>query len=251
MENEPAVIEKQMEETRTAMNEKLEALESKVADTVQSTTSAVQSSTEAVSDSVSAVKDSVENSVEAVKETVSAVTDKVHETVQAVSETLNDTVKSIKETFNISLQTQRHPWLIFGGSVGLGLLGSLLIPKTRHHGWMSGSSAPAPTSPEPVNGHSGYTPPTFGPEAKRFTQMASSEPSDKAESLSSAATGWVGEQLTRLKGLAVGSLMGAVRDMAKKALPEALGTRVAEEVDSITKGLGAEPIAGPVLAETK
>ena len=250
MENEPAVIEKQMEETRAAMNDKLEALESKVAETVSSTTDVVQTSTEAVSTSVENVKETVESSVEAVKETVAAVTDTVHDTVQAIKDTVQETVQTIKESFDISLQMQRHPWLIFGGAVGLGLLGSLMVPRRSKVSSSSAESSSTPAHSGNGSNGSSYTPPTFGPEAKRFSQLGN-DGGSQSESTWESATGWVGEQIGRLKGLALGTVMGAVRDMAKRSLPESVGSRVAEEVDSITKGLGGEPIPGPVLAETK
>jgi ElaB/YqjD/DUF883 family membrane-anchored ribosome-binding protein len=79
-----------MEETRSALTEKLETLEERVVGTVE------------------AVQSTVENTVETVKETV------------------QDTVKTVKRTFDIPYQVEQRPWLMLGGSVVVGyLLGSL------------------------------------------------------------------------------------------------------------------------------
>ena len=69
MDDEPEVIRQQMEETRSALTDKIERLEHQVVGTVQNTTRAVN--------------DTVENVKEAVQETVSTVKDTVSGTVEA------------------------------------------------------------------------------------------------------------------------------------------------------------------------
>jgi len=61
--------------------------------------------------------------------------------------------------------------------------------------------------------------------------------------------GWLGEQIQHLKGFAVGTLMSVLRDMAKRAVPGAIGGKIAEEIESLTTRMGASTIAGPVLPE--
>ena len=53
----------------------------------------------------------------------------------------------------------------------------------------------------------------------------------------------------KLKNVGIGYLMGMVRDIAKRELPEALGHRVAEQVDNLTTKFGSEPIREQVLPE--
>jgi len=207
-----------MEETRADLTKKLEALESKVADTVENTTDVVQTATEAVSNTVETVK----------------------ETVEAVTETVQETVESVGDVFNISRQAERHPWLVFGGAVAVGCFaGWALAPRRRRQSGSMPMAALQTTTPSTPAGQPN------GSGASR------PEPPKPAPSPTSTTTGWISEQLGRLKNLALGSLMGVVRDLAARSVPGALGGRLAEEVDTMTTRMGAEPIRGPVLGEEK
>jgi len=100
-DNEPEVIRQRMEETRTALSEKLEKLEGQVTGMVGVTA------------------DAVTETVENVKETFADVTDAVQEKVQ-----------SVKEIFDFRLQMERRPWLLLGGAVGVGFLVSRMTRST-------------------------------------------------------------------------------------------------------------------------
>jgi len=106
MENEPELIRDQMQETRTALTEKLEALESQVSGTVQSATAAVTETVEAVKSTVA--------------ETVGTVKDSVQETVSTVKE-------SVKDAFDLPAHIERHPWAAMLGSVAVGYLGGRVL----------------------------------------------------------------------------------------------------------------------------
>jgi len=224
MADEPEVIRQQMEETRSNLTQKLEALEGQVTDTVKATT------------------ETVSETVEAVKETVNNVKDAVEGTVSNVTEAVQDTVHSVGEAFNIRLQAERRPWLVFAGSVAVGALAAQLLPRatTRSSGaaW-EGTEA---ESSQPYAGSSS------GEDGRRW--MAAPEPATSSqESSNGGVMGWLGEHLSHFKGLAVGTLMGVVRDMVSKALPESLKDKVTEEFDHFTSALGGEPIRGPVLGD--
>jgi len=214
MADNPEVIRHQMEETRSHLAEKLEALENQVSSTVED-------ATEAVSETVEAVKETVEN----------------------VTETVEETVQSVGQAFDLRLQTERHPWLVFGGSVALGCLAAQLFGRGREGGeesgghdvnWSALSSASQP-------GQSTWE----RRSEPSFQQPAHSEPSENGKK------SWFWDEMNRVKGLALGALMGVVRDLAARGLPGALGQRVAEEVDHLGTSLGGETIAGPLLPSGK
>ena len=221
MDEQPEVILQQMEETRSNLADKLEALENQVSDTVQATTSAVT------------------ETVETVKETVENVTETVKETVEKATETVESVGHAVGEAFDISVQTERHPWIVFGGSLALGFTVAQLLGSSKKkadqeasdRAWQSRLPALESTSSKDY-GHRPAEPP---PSAQ-----TAAEPEEGKKS-------WLWEQVDRLKGLAIGSLMGVVRDMAAKNLPGSLGQRVAEEVDSLTTNLGGEPIHGSLF----
>jgi len=221
MADNPEVIRHQMEETRSNLQEKLEALEDQVTDTVQATTEAMT------------------ETVEAVKETVENVTSTVQETVENVTSTVQETVETVEETFNLRVQTERHPWIIFGGSVALGCLAAQWLNQTSGARRRAASRRTA-----------GFTPQEFS-TGDRFQTETPSRPSEPTQSAEGGKKGWFWEELNRVKGLALGSLMAVVRDLASRSLPGTLGQRVAEEVDHVTTSLGGETIRGPIVPDQK
>jgi len=207
MLNEQDLIQRDMERTRGSLTEKLEALEGQVAETVTSTTGAVQDTTQAVQETVAAVK-------ETVQETMAAVTDKVQETVQSVGEALS-----------LRTQMERHPWLVLGGAVAVGCMVGASFGTDE----AATERTPSAATPAPP-------PPWTGRASARESAVSDSD-----------QHGILGDALTQLKNLGLSYVMGIVRDLARNELPEAVASRVADEVDALTSKLGASPISGPVL----
>ena len=215
MSSEQEVIQEQMDKTKSSLAQKLDALEGQVASTVTSTTEAVQGATQTATGAVETVKETVDNVTEKVQEAMTSVTDKVQETVQAIS-----------DTFNLRLQMEQHPWMVLGGALGVGCL----IGATLGSG-QSDSSEPHETaqSSRPV-----------APQAASFSAQPAQEKEGPFEGV-----------VTRLKELGISYVMGLVRDLAKRELPESFGSRVAEEMDAFTSKLGAQPIKGEVMEAAK
>jgi len=90
-------IRQQIDETRSALTDKLQALEGQVMDTVTS-------AREAVEESVQSTKDSVE------------------ETIQSVKTSVRESVTAVKNTFDVKRQVERHPWAMVGGAFLTGLV---------------------------------------------------------------------------------------------------------------------------------
>jgi ElaB/YqjD/DUF883 family membrane-anchored ribosome-binding protein len=207
MADEPEVIRKQMEETRTDLTEKLETLEEEIVD-------------------------KVENATEKVSETVEHVTETVKETVDTVKETVHETVETVKSTFDIAHQVDRHPWLMFGGAVALGYVGgrvfaSLEVPRTP--AWCSGSEtfAPAFQTTAVENG-----------SAAKKSAPTSQWLGDMAEKFR--------PEINALKELAVGAALSVARDLLTRSLPEHARQPVADTVDRVTTKLGGKPVQGLV-----
>jgi len=208
------LIRKQMVDTRTALSDKLEALEKKVADTVQPVTDAVERTTEAVA-----------QTAENVKESVKVVTEKVEETMQ-----------SVVSTFDLRKQAERHPWLVLGVAATSGcLIGAIMSRRSaRQH------DAPA-RSKHHAKGSNGASHSADWSGGSR--RMKEKEQPAKQSLFA--------EEIRTLKGLAISSLLGFVRDLAKRAVPGTIGDRIAEEVDTLTTRMGAQPLKGPVIAESE
>ena len=246
MDREQEVIHKQMEATRADLTDKLSALESQVTGTVQAATNAVETTKAAVTGTVEAVTETVESVKDTVQETVEKVSDTVSETIGNVTEQFQETVQSVAETFNIKLQCERHPWAVFGGAVAVGALGGYLLGGSSQSSGSSGRYAGTPQTHYQPEGQTGGTS-AVGSAAS----AVGSALGGVAGTVGSTLGGLFGEQLNHLKGLAIGAMMGVVRDLAARSLPENLKGKVSEEVDKLTRSLGGEPVQGSILPEPK
>jgi len=227
------VIRQQMEETRSALTEKLEKLENQVIGTVQDATSAVA-------------------------ETVGTVKEAVQDTVASVKESVSETVETVKETFDLPRQVEKRPWTMLVGSAALGFLGGYLLgggkeERSRdrvaggpHYGRARSGREEFYASRSTGNGN-GYGSST----ASETTTPASSAGTPRREEhgwLDSLGTTFQSE-LSQLKGLAVGAMFGLLRDMLSRSMPEPMQQQVTELVDNLTTKLGGQPVRGHLLSE--
>jgi len=224
MENED-VIRHQMEETRTSLTEKLETLENKVVETVQEATSAVSETVASVKGTVQDTVATVQSAVTSVQDTVGSVKDSMKEGVTAVKETVQD-------MFDISGHMERHPWAMMGGSMAVGFcLGNIFSKKELDTTKMA-EAAPAVASSGHVSRSHSHG--NGGPREKR-----------RAEASKAPAMGLLSDlapEINRLKSLALGALMGTVREMIIQALPEKMGGQLKEIINSVTEKVGGSPI---------
>src|SRR5688572_17181451 len=78
-----------------------------------------------IEDTRSAITEKLEILEERVRETVEGAQSTVEEIVETVKETIGDTVETVKRTFDVQYQVDQHPWLMVGGATLAGyLLGS-------------------------------------------------------------------------------------------------------------------------------
>lgn len=218
------VIRKQMDETRTSLADKIEALETQVTDTVKEATTDV-------TDTVQSVKDAVTDVTDSVKETVTDVT-------QTVAGTVEEVAHNVSSFFDVTGHVRRHPWAGFGGSVLAGLLVGQLLPRGRSRDRDEADFRDVSASQRYT---SAAVPFTAEPTPAPAAAPAPAQPEKK---------GWFAEELGRFKDLAVGTVLGLVRDLAAQSLPEAIGKKVAAEMNRITDHLGAEKIEEPILTES-
>lgn len=233
MADEPEVIQRELDETRHSLAEKLGAIGEKVSGTVDNVT------------------ETVENVTETVEQTVEAVTG----TVQAVGETAQETVEAVKQAFNFTEQYQNHPWLFFAGSVALGFVGGKLVENVGSRR----ERAPEPFFHSHRNGN-GHAETYATRAAERFfDEPVSTAPAEQGNGKareSGSTTSWLGRlaehfggELNKLKGLALGTMFGVARDMITQALPTKLKSELGNVFDSMTETAGGKPIHGPVLDE--
>jgi len=230
MENNPEVIRREMQDTRNALTDKLEALEQHVLGTVQNATCAVQ-------ETVTQVKDAVQGTVCTVKESI-------HDTVGTVKESMDDTIGSVKETLDLELQVRRHPWTMIGGAVCAGYVGGKLLQQLG-----------APSNRQY------HAPPAYAPAAS-FTSPGASDDrvaermATSARSNGSSTHGWgqsmlstLEPEIDKLKGLAVGALFNVVKDLTRRWVPHNIEPQMDEFLDGVTRKMGGQPVRGSLMEE--
>jgi ElaB/YqjD/DUF883 family membrane-anchored ribosome-binding protein len=208
MDNQTEVIHQQMAEARAALQDKLETLEQQVKGTVQETTQAALGTVEAVKETVETVKETVQGTVETVKETV-------HETVQTV-----------KENLSLSRLVCKYPWPMLAGATVVGFAGGRLLVGGRHERQLA----------------------TY--EYQQSTRQEYQVPAHLAaprRSWWNWITDHYGEEVSKLKGLAIAAAGNVVREMVAENLPPDLAGKTREFVDDVVSKLGAEPIKEPLF----
>lgn len=228
MENESEMIRQHMDETRTALADKIEMLEHQVVDTVQAASTAVA-------------------------ETVGSVKDIVHDSLQTVKDSVHESVETVKDTFDLQRQMDRRPWTMFAGAAALGYLGAYLLRGVN--GRDARISAIGESMALAIKAHAAASRNGAPEERHAAASAATHEPA--AATFSAPETpSWLSHlgdtfhaEISQVKRLAVGTLFGVVRDIVTKALPEHMERQVGEIVNGITVKLGGQPIEGRILPE--
>jgi len=200
------VIRDEMEQTRANLAEKLGALENQVRETVSGATEAVSST------------------VDGVKNVVSSV---------------SETVESVTETFNFAKHVERHPWVSVGAAFATGFVIAQVIGR---------SSEPAPA---PAPAPSGDLPLQLSGSSSAASQPRAAEARDgrhesgmwkSIERVLPDMGGVMNTVVSSLGGLAVGGLMGVIREMASTGLPKEWQGDVTKLIDQVTTQLGGKPV---------
>ncbi len=221
--NEPEVIREQMQETRTALTEKLDTLQQKVADTVESITTPVT-------------------------ETVQTVKEAVSDTVESVKETVSGTVETVKETFDLSRQVERHPWPMMLGSFATGFLLGKILPSPFEREWTAGRASDDVAAGMSAAGHphNGFHRALDRREMERELEKEEAPRAEGPGLLSGLADKFSGE-LDQLKGMAIAAGVGLVRDLITQSVHGEMGDRIKGWMDHLTESLGGKPFREPLV----
>lgn len=237
MDRELEVIHNQMEETRESLASKLGALESQVRDTVGTASEAVTSTVEGVKD---------------------------------VVETVSETVGSVTETFNFGKQIEEHPWAAFGAAVACGFVAAQLFgPSSTTPSYQPSYRPPAPAAPpqesmlsqashavsEAVSGATNAA----GEAISSAVSGATSAAGDALSSAVSETANQAGEAMqeawktasTGVGALAVGTLMGVVRELTASVVPSEWKKDINQLLDQVTHQLGGKPLQAQRREEPK
>jgi len=188
----PELIEREMEETRESLTEKVSLLEQQVVGTLQSATSAVQ--------------DTVQTVRCAVQDTVAAVTGTVKQSVDSVSE-------GMKEALDVKKHVREYPWAMVGGAAAAGFVTGLLVfrgeQSTRRSAMpmAAGGSHPA------------------------FTPLTAPAPSPVQHSAASQRPGWLndlfeiaGREIKKIAEQALATTTASLKQTVETGIPKLIET---------------------------
>jgi hypothetical protein len=130
-------IKHNIEETRAAMNEKLDIIEQRVHRTMEGTKSTI---------------DSFAEGVDRIKEAVEGTTSTIDNSIDAFKYAVDETVERVKSTAVLIDQVKQNPWIMLGSAVLLGyVIGSLNRQEALDKGHAPSEAKPsfAPHPPAP------------------------------------------------------------------------------------------------------
>jgi ElaB/YqjD/DUF883 family membrane-anchored ribosome-binding protein len=216
VDHELEVIRDQMEETRASLADKIEALETQARETVQS------------------VSETVTSAVDGAKEVVTSVTEGAQEVVKKVSETVAETVDTVKEKLSVSRYVERYPWSSMGVAVATGFVAAQLVPSfgTISRGVSGGAYYPTSRVADPMTGQAGQ--PQRRQEGPGWT---------------STLMGMLSPAFGTLEGLAVGTLMNAVKHFVSRNVPQQWQGDLTRLIDDFTTRMGGKVMQGDPLHE--
>jgi hypothetical protein len=175
--------------------------------------------------------------------TVQHARETVEETIGSVKSTVSETVDTVKRTFDLEYQIGQHPFIAAGLAFLGGAAVGALVKGARHHRWQRPSGAHTLDGGRPV--HRFRQPDGGAIQARDWAPTSSSaEPSAEEGGLLNR----FGDEVDKVKGLAIGAAMGMVRDLAKDYLPKTLGPHVDEVLNSATRKLGGQPLEGRIMS---
>jgi ElaB/YqjD/DUF883 family membrane-anchored ribosome-binding protein len=159
--------------------------------------------------------------LEALENRMIGTVQSAQETVQDSIQSAKDAVASVKRTFDIKHQVEEHPWTMMGGCVLAGLALGYCIP----------SRSPRFSAPPEIVAESYDGDPPPAPQAPAAPPPSILEPFQ--------------DEIAKVKGMAIGFVMGLVRDSLKESAPQ-----LAPNIDQLMNGLTTKLGGATVEART-
>jgi len=217
-DKKPEEIEREMEQTRESLTQKVAALEQTVTGKVQTVTETVEQVKNSIQDTVASVKDSVQD-------TVSSVKDSLKDSVHAVADT-------VKETLDISGHVRSYPWASVGVAAGAGFLLGFLVGGRRY--------SLGATAEMPEEQARGGLP---GDVARRAYAASPPAPESSKPGMFDELFGMVSREFKQVAEMALSSAISAVKRNVNETVPHLVDTAVAQVVPGghgATAGNGAD-----------
>jgi ElaB/YqjD/DUF883 family membrane-anchored ribosome-binding protein len=188
---------------------------------------------EVIHDEMQQTRSSLAEKLDALEGTVKDTVDDAKSAVSNTVESVKETAASVKDSLNVSRHVEKRPWLMVGGAFAVGYVGGCLIGPSREPSEnltdsSAGMSSSGYVEDEPRSDYA--APPNYAAPGYERAEEKQEE------------GGVLHEGLQMIKSLAVGSVMGLLRQMAVQSLPSNLVSEVVNVVDDMTTKMGGKRI---------
>jgi len=219
----------------------------------------------ALTDKLDQLEQQVEGTFSDAKERVNDVIDTVTDTVDSVQRTYHDAKENMSNAVNIRRHVVRHPWAMIAGAAAVGYVGTAYLRDRpngngshpanggaltdRYNGFMSVLADPEIGPVRIVEKAVPIKEKTPAP-APLETQLDVETVKDAREKMGIRMGEMFHDEIQLLKGLALGTLFGIVRDLAMKSAPAAINQPLEDAINQFTLKLGGKPIRGRILPDS-
>lgn len=191
--------------------------------------------TEEMRDEIDSTRSGLADKLDALENRVMGTVQSAQETVEDSIKIAKDTVASVKRTFDIKHHVEQHPWAIVGGCFLAGLaLGA----------WFQTGRRPRRSQDRRAVRETAFAASSILPAKQRGNgNFAAPAPMLQIQSPPPSGTGLLDlfhDEIAKVKGMAIGYVMGLTRDAIKDAVPQ-WAPQIDDMMNSVTTKLGGEP----------
>jgi len=189
-----------------------------------------EQNTDEMRQEIDCTRSAMADKLEALETSVMGTVQSAQETVEDSIQMARDTVATVKRNFDIKYQVEQHPWAMVGSCFVVGLALGSLFPRIRRSRQAPNRLAVPAGSPRLV--------------AEQHSKEKCDTAAHPPDSMSANRPGFFGqfhEEIGKVKGMAIGYVMGLVRDSIKDAVPQ-LASQIDDVMNGVTTKLGGKPV---------
>jgi len=201
------------------------------------------------------IREDIDETRAHLSEKLEVLEDQLRGTVESAKSTVEDTIEEVRDglrKFTPSYQVEEHPLLCLGGAVAAGLL---VGRKMNRNQPTSSFSSLRPLSYPAYGSTWGTEPVGRDSDVPATSEYEEAHPSNSPFHLSAGHLGMAGplgpslwdkfadtfsDEIEMVKDMAIGALLGTVRDLAKRSVPN-LEPQIDQVMDSAMQKFGVSP----------
>jgi ElaB/YqjD/DUF883 family membrane-anchored ribosome-binding protein len=195
-----------------------------------------EQSTDEMREEIDCTRSGLADKLEALEDRVMGTVQSAQETVEDSIQIAKDTVATVKRTFDVKHHVEQHPWAMVGGCFLAGLALGTLFQRGRRQ--------PRQTPDRLAGKGTAFSASPALPAEQRgngsFATVAPLHPYQSPPPSRPGLFDLFHDEITKVKGMAIGYVLGLARDAIKDAVPQ-WAPQIDDVINSVTTKLGGEP----------